>query len=88
VGLKLKGTHQLLAYAEDVNLLGDNIDTIKKTQMFCASREVGLEVNTEKTESICCSTIRSKSGYKDRKQIVSKCGTVQILGNDSKKIKI
>jgi hypothetical protein len=26
VGLKLDGTHQLLAYADDVNLLGDNID--------------------------------------------------------------
>jgi hypothetical protein len=30
VRLKLNGTHQLLAYADDVNLLGDNIDTVKK----------------------------------------------------------
>jgi hypothetical protein len=30
VGLKLNGTHQLLAYTDDVNLLGDNIDTLKK----------------------------------------------------------
>jgi hypothetical protein len=30
VGLKLNETHQLLAYADDVNLLGDNIYTIEK----------------------------------------------------------
>jgi hypothetical protein len=52
VGLKLNGTHQLLGYVDDVNLLGDNIDTIKRGigTLFNASKEVGLEVNTEKTK--------------------------------------
>jgi hypothetical protein len=30
VGLKLNGTHRLLVYADDVNLLGDNIVAMKK----------------------------------------------------------
>jgi hypothetical protein len=47
VTLKLNGTHQLLAYADDVNLLGNNIDTIKKNTeaLIDASKKVGLEIN-------------------------------------------
>jgi hypothetical protein len=52
VGLKLNGTHQLLAYTDDANLLGDNIDTIKKNTetLTGASKEVALEINIEKTK--------------------------------------
>jgi hypothetical protein len=44
VGLKLNGTHQLLAYADDVNLLGDNIETTKKNteSLIDAGKEIGL----------------------------------------------
>jgi hypothetical protein len=49
---KLNGTHQLLAYVDDMNLLGNNIDTINKiTETFTdVSKEVRLEVNVEKTK--------------------------------------
>jgi hypothetical protein len=52
VGLELNGTHQLLAYADNVTLLGDNIETVKKNieSLIDDSKEVGLEVNIEKTK--------------------------------------
>jgi hypothetical protein len=57
VGLKLNGTHQLLDYADGVNILGDSIDTIKKNTetLIDASKEVGLEINMEKTKYILLS---------------------------------
>jgi hypothetical protein len=48
----LNGTHQFLGCADDANLLGDNIDTIKKnTEAFSdASKEFGLKINIMKTK--------------------------------------
>jgi hypothetical protein len=55
--LKLNGTHQLLVYADDENLLCDNIDTIRKNMetLIDTSKEVGLEVNTEKIKYVLLS---------------------------------
>jgi hypothetical protein len=50
MGLKLNWTHRPLAYADIENLLGNNINPIRKnTETFIdASKEVGLEINVEK----------------------------------------
>jgi hypothetical protein len=50
--INTNGTHQLLGYADDVNLLGKNIKIIKKNTeaLLDVSKEDGQEVNAEKTK--------------------------------------
>jgi len=50
--LKLNGTHQLLAYADDVNILGGSIHTLKENAeaLVTATREIGLELSADKTK--------------------------------------
>jgi hypothetical protein len=52
VGLKLNVTYQLLAYAIDVNLTRESIDTTKKITetLIDSSTDDDLEVNAEKAE--------------------------------------
>jgi hypothetical protein len=49
---ELNGIHQLLIYADDVNLLDENTNTIKKNNEAAsdASKESGVEANAEKTK--------------------------------------
>jgi len=53
-GLKLNGTHQLLAYANDVNILVGSIHTIKENveTLVFATKEIGLEVNADNTKYV------------------------------------
>jgi hypothetical protein len=51
-GWKLPGTHQRLVYTDDVNILGGSVHIIKdntKSVVF-ANKEIGLEVNADKTQ--------------------------------------
>jgi hypothetical protein len=70
--LKLNVTHQLSAYADDVNIVAENIDTTKKNTeaLLDASKEVGLKVNPEKTKYMLMS--RTKRGQKHSIKIASR----------------
>jgi hypothetical protein len=69
VCLELNGAHQLLVYADDVNLLGDSMNTIKENtkSLLEAGKDIGLEINAEKTKYMIVSSskFRTESEYKD-----------------------
>jgi len=58
--LKLNGTHQLLAYADNVNILGGGIRTLNENAeaLVAATRENGLEVIVIKLSTWSCLEIR------------------------------
>ena len=51
-GFELNGTHQLLVYADDVNVLGGSVHIIKENAeaLVVASKEIGLEINADKVK--------------------------------------
>jgi hypothetical protein len=67
------GTHQLLAYADGLDILGENIDIIQKNTeaMLDASKDVGLEVNPEKNKYMLMSRCQ-KAGQKKQHKIANR----------------
>jgi sorting nexin-29 len=53
-GFNLHGTNQLLVYADDVNILGVSVHTVKENAdtLMVSTKEIGLEVNADKTTYI------------------------------------
>jgi len=51
-GLKLNGTHQVLVYVDDVNVLGGSVHTVKENAeaSVATTRDTGLEVSADKTK--------------------------------------
>jgi len=51
-GLKLNGTRHLLVYADDINILGGSVHTVKENAeaLVVVSKETGLEVTADKTK--------------------------------------
>jgi hypothetical protein len=60
-GLKLNGTHQLLGYAYDVNILAGSVHTTEKNTeaLVVASKKSGLEVNADKTKYMVMSRVQN-----------------------------
>ncbi|KAJ4439494.1 hypothetical protein ANN_07618 [Periplaneta americana] len=69
-GLELNGLHQLLVYADDVNMLGENPQTNRENVEILveASKAIGLKVNLEKTKYMIIS----------RDQNIVRNGTIKI----------
>jgi histidinol phosphatase-like PHP family hydrolase len=82
--LKFNGTHQLLDYAEDANILGGSVHTIQEhaKALAAASKDIGLEVNADKLRTWSYLEIRMQEISQYKRLVIAplKGLTVQYLG--------
>jgi hypothetical protein len=83
----LIGTHRPLIYADDVNLLGDSINTIKENTkaLLEGSKDVGLEINAEKTNYMIMSHYQNLGQNQNKRKVDESFVdvSIQILGDGS-----
>jgi hypothetical protein len=72
VSVEVSGAHRPLVYADNINLLSSNINTIKQNTktLLEASWDVGLEINAEKTKYMIMSHYQN-SGHNQNIRIAN-----------------
>jgi hypothetical protein len=88
--LKLNGTHQLLGYADDVNISVGSAHTVKENAeaLVVATKEIGLEVNADKTKYMVMSrekNVGRSYSMKIDNSSIEKGGRFQMFGNNINK---
>ena len=73
-GLKLNGAHQLLAYTDDINMLGGSVHDVKENAeaLVVASKEIGLEVIADRSKYMLMSGDQN-AGRSDSMKTVNGC---------------
>ena len=70
--MKLNGTHQLLVNADDVNMLGRRVHTVKENAeaLIVSIKEIGLEVYADKVSTWSCLEIRMQDEFAILRSII------------------
>jgi hypothetical protein len=84
-GLKLNGMHQLLAYADDANMLRGSVQPVRENAeaLVISAKEIGLEVNTDKTKYMVMSRVQNAGrdqGVKIDKSSIERVEEFKYLG--------
>jgi len=91
--VKLNDTHQLLVYADDSNILGGSVHTIKKNAypLLLGSTENGPEINANKTKNMVMSgdqNVGRSHKIKIDNGLVKRMEELRYLGTTFQRIKI